>query len=691
MQAERRGAKGVRRGDRMKKLVIVESPKKAKEISQFLGKEFIVKATVGHFKDLPENEMGVDLQSYEPKFVIKSSKHKQMVSEVKKLAGEVEEVYIATDPDREGYAIGYFMYEELKKKAKAIKRAEFHEITKSHIIEKIKQAPSFEKTNFGLFNAFLGRRVGDRIVGYLLSPIASREIGGRFSVGRVQSPAVRLIVEREMEIQNFKPSPYYVITAEINKDNNIYNAVYETQKIEDKTEAEKIYQAVSQEKHATVIKVEKKKTKKSPKPPFTTSTLQQAASSVLKFSPERTMILAQDLFESGLITYHRTDSTRISDQAIKGIRELIKAEFSDDLLPTKPRTYKSKNSQADAHEAIRITNFLNLDKQRHLIQEKGLTEDHFKLLKLVYQRTLACQMEDAIFERTNVYFDVKGYTFILSGSVMVFKGYKAVYDIEEEEEEVNTIPSFKKGEVVNIEKINMEEKFTKPPARYTEGSLVKKLEELGIGRPSTYATIIKTIKDRGYVVKEGNSLKPTENAFHLIEYLNNKYNWVVDYGFTKKMEEFLDKVEENKKDWKEFVKQLHHKSLSTEKKVVSKKMLDYAMDLAKKHGKNIEDIIDNPEKLKEFINSHATKQPSEKQIEYAKALAEKTGLKLTEKEMSDKNLMKKFIETAKKELMKNYKLSEKQKNVLIKYGREDLIDKPAEALKFIKTKLSRRG
>lgn len=673
----------------MKKLVIVESPKKAKEISHFLGKDFVVKATVGHFKDLPENEMGVDLKSYEPKFVIKSNRHKQLLSEIKKMA-ENSEVYIATDPDREGYAIGYFMYEELKKKAKSIKRPEFHEITKNHIIEKISKAPDFENTNFGLFNAFLGRRVGDRIVGYIISPIASREVGGRFSVGRVQSPAVRLIVERELEIQNFVPTPYYVITAGIIKDGGIYNAIYEKQKIEGKKEAQGIFQDIKNQKIAIVEKIEKKKVKKSPKPPFTTSSLQQTASWALRFSPEKTMMLAQDLFESGLITYHRTDSTRISDEAIRGIRNLIRELFSEDYLPSKPRIYRSKNSQADAHEAIRITNFVNLQGQEQLIKEKGLSNDHFQLLKIIYERTLACQMEDAVFERTNVSLDINGYRFLLSGSVLYFKGYKGIYDIEEEDEQLALLPSFKKGERLSIDSINMEEKFTKPPSRYTEGSLVKKLEELGIGRPSTYATIIKTIKDRGYVVKDGNSLKPTDNAFHLIEYLNGKYNWVIDYNFTKKMEEFLDKVEENKKDWKEFVKQLHEKTKLREKSVISKKMLNYAIDLAKKHGKSIEEIMDDPQKIKEFIDNHAQKDPSEKQIAYAKALAEKTGLKLTEKELLDRKLLRKFIDRAKKESLKDYKLSDKQKNVLIKYGREDLLEKPVEALKFIKNKLSRR-
>jgi DNA topoisomerase-1 len=675
-----------------KKIVIVESPKKAKEISHFLGKDFIVKATVGHFKDLPENEMGVDLNTYEPKFVIKTQNHKKILSEIKKLAPNAE-VIIATDPDREGYAIGYFMYEELKKKAKEVKRAEFHEITKEHIKEKIKNAIPFEKTNFGLFNAFLGRRVGDRIVGYILSPIASREIGGRFSVGRVQSPAVRLVVEREIEIQNFKPTPYYVLSAVLRTTSHVspftFTAIYENPKIENKEEAEKIYADIKDEKIATIKKVEKKQVKQSPKPPFTTSTLQQTASTVYRFPPEKTMMLAQDLFESGLITYHRTDSVRISEKAIDGIRNLINKEFGKDYLPEKIKVYKSKNTQADAHEAIRITHFVNLEEQKKLIQEKGLSEDHFKLLKLIYERTVASQMADAIFERTNATVDIKGYTFKASGSILKFKGYKAVYDLEEEQEETQNLPDLKNKDVLNIEKIDLEEKFTKPPARYTEGGLVKKLEELGIGRPSTYATIIKTIKERGYVVKENGSLRPTENAFHLIEYLNNRYNWVIDYSFTKKMEDFLDKVEENKKDWKEFVRQLHEKSASKQTVKISKKMLDYAKDLAEKHGKSIEEIKDDPEKLKEFIDAHAEKNPSQKQIEYAKSLAEKTGLKLTEKELSDRKLLTKWIDKAKKEMMKNYQLSEKQKNVLIKYGREDLIDNPAQALKFIKSKLTR--
>ncbi len=665
------------------KIVIVESPKKAREIQKFLGKDFTVKATVGHFKDLPEKEMGVDLKSFEPKFVIKSARHKKMLSEIKKLAKNAE-VYIATDPDREGYAIGYFMFDELKKHAKDVKRAEFHEITPEHVKTIIKKAPKFEETNLGLFDAFLGRRVGDRIVGYTISPIASREIGGRFSVGRVQSPAVKLIVEREREIQEFKPTAYYVLTVELEKDKIKFTANYQKAKIEKKEEAEKIYKEIKPEKFAVVKKVDKKEVKQSPKPPFTTSTLQQTANSTLRFAPEKTMMLAQDLFENGLITYHRTDSVRISKDAVKGIREFIKNKFGEVFVPSRARAYKSKNTQADAHEAIRITHFVDLEGQKKLIKEKGLTEDHFKLLKLIYERTVASQMKDALYDRTTVTFDIKGYIFKTTGSVLKFEGYKAVYK-EETQEETKTqkLPSLKVGEKVKKLKEILEEKWTKPPPRYTEGSLVKKLEELGIGRPSTFASILKTIKDRGYVVKEGNALKPTENAYHLVDYLGNKYKWVIDYDFTRKMEEFLDKVEERKNNWKDFVKELYEKSKTRETGVVSKKMKDYALDLAKKHGKDISDILDNPKALKEFIDKHQETKPTEKQIAYAKSLSEKTGIPLTEEALNDKKVMKKWIDKAKKEAMKTYQLSEKQKNLLIKNGKEDLIDKPEEALKWI--------
>jgi DNA topoisomerase-1 len=664
------------------KIIIVESPKKAKEISKFVGKDFVVKATIGHFKDLPEDKIGVDLKTFEPSFVIKSKNHKKILSEIKKLAKDGE-VYIATDPDREGYAIGYFMYEELKRKAKDIKRVEFHEITPKHIKERLKNAENFENTNFGLFNAFLGRRVGDRIVGYILSPIASREIGGRFSVGRVQSPAVRLIVEREEEIKNFKPKPYYVLSVLLEKDKDKITAFYEKQKIEDKRIAEEIYNNIKGIKFAEVKDVIKKDIKQSPKPPFTTSVLQQVASSQLRFSPEKTMLLAQDLFENGLITYHRTDSVRMSDEAIKGIRDLIKNLYGKEYLSPKIRKYKSKNTQADAHEGIRITNFVPWEEQEKLIEEKGLSEDHKKLLSLIYKRSVASQMADAIYSRTTAKFNIGEYIFKTTGSVIKFPGYKKVYNIEDSKNSENIIPDLKIGEKLKKLEEKLEEKFTKPPARYTEGSLVKKLEDLGIGRPSTYATIIKTIKDRGYVIKEGNALKPTENAYHLIEYLDNNYKWVIDYNFTKEMEDYLDEVEANKKDWKGFVKEIYKRTEKENISKVSQKMKKYALDLAKKHNKDISNILNDYEKLSEFIEQHKETKPSEKQIAYAKSLAEKTGLELTDEILQDRAKIKKWIDKAKKEAMKNYQLSEKQKAILIKNGKEDLINQPEKALKWL--------
>ena len=665
------------------KIIIVESPKKAREISKFVGKDYVVKATVGHFKDLPEDKLGVDLKTFEPSFTIKSKNHKKILSEIKKLAKDGE-VYIATDPDREGYAIGYFMYEELKKKAKDIKRVEFHEITPKHIKDRLKKAEEFEKTNQGLFKAFLGRRVGDRIVGYILSPIASKEIGGRFSVGRVQSPAVRLIVERENEIKNFKPKPYYVLSALLEKGDNKITALYEKQKIEDKKLAEKIFEDIKKVGYATVEDVVKKEVKQSPKPPFTTSSLQQVASSQLRFSPEKTMMLAQDLFENGLITYHRTDSVRMSDEAVKGIRDLIRKLYGKEYVPHRIRKYKSKNTQADAHEGIRITNFVPWEEQEKLLAEKGLSEDHKKLLNLIYRRSVASQMADAIYDRTTATFNIGEHKFKTTGSVLKFAGYKKVYDIEEKKDKEEVlIPDLEKGEKLKKLEEKLEEKFTKPPNRYTEGSLVKKLEELGIGRPSTYATIIKTIKDRGYVIKEGSSLKPTENAYHLIEYLDNNYKWVIDYNFTKEMEDYLDDVESNKKDWKGFVKEIYQRTEKEKISKVSQKMKKYALDLAKKYNKDISDILEDYEKLSQFIEEHKETKPSEKQIEYAKSLAEKTGLELPDDVLEDRVKIKKWINKAKKEAMKHYQLSEKQKAILIKNGKEDLINQPEKALKWL--------
>jgi DNA topoisomerase-1 len=604
-------------------LLIVESPKKAKEISHFLGNGWIVRATVGHFKDLPKKEIGFDFKTYTPKFVITDTKHKEVLNQILSFLPKVNEVFIATDPDREGYAIGHMVYEEIKKKFKGnIYRVEFREITKKHIIEQLKTgAVLFEKTNEGYFKAFLGRRVGDRLIGYTLSPKHSNKLSGRYSVGRVQSPAVKLVVDRDNEIKNFKPTPYYVLSVLLNKDNIQFKAIYESEDKTNKDAMEDIYNQIKNIPTAKVDKIEKKKIRRNPKAPFTTSTLQQSANTTLKFAPEKTMQLAQGLFEAGFITYHRTDSTRLSNEAINDIRTLIKDTYGNNYLNDKVRIFKSKHSQAEAHEAIRITEFVNLETQNKLVNSKNLTLDHFKLLKLIYERTIATQMAGALFDRTIATFDISGYKFKTTGNVLVFKGFLAVFNEEQEDEDKKDennqkLPALKKGDEVNIIEIKNEEKFTKAPPKFSEASLIKKLENLGIGRPSTYASIIKTIKDRGYIKIEKSKLTATPTAFNIIDSLNSDDNYIIDYKFTKDMEDFLDLVEDNKENWKTFIKTLHNKT-----------------------GGYV------PEK-------RAVKKPSEKQIKFAEALSEQTGLSIPKSALESSYEISKFIDKALKKSKK---------------------------------------
>jgi len=675
-------------------LIIIESPNKIKKIAEYSKAK--VKATVGHFKDLPKDNLGIEVDNdYKPVFVY-DKKKKNVIDEIKKLAKN-EVVYIATDPDREGYAIGTFIYQEIKNIAKEIYRAEIHEITKKGVEEALKKAIPFEKTNRGLFNAFLGRRVGDRIVGYILSPITSKELQEPFSVGRVQSPAVRLVVEREREIRNFKSTPYYVIKAVLNKGKD-FIAIHSKSPVEKKEEAEKILNRIKSEKQAVVKEIIKKKQARNPKPPFTTSDLQVVANSQLKFSPEKTMQLAQDLFEAGLITYHRTDSVRISDEFIDKMREFIKNTYTEKYLPEKPNSYKSKNSQAEAHEAIRPTGTYPITEIPRLIKENGLTEEHGKLLELIWKRTIASQMKPAIYDVVNALFQIGNEEFKATGRVLIFDGFLKVYQENEEEEKQKeeednqSLPELTQNEKVAVKEIKSEEKWTKPPSRYNEGSLVKMLEKLGIGRPSTYASIMKTIKARGYVKVSKGQLIPTEKGEKLIDYLDKKHKWIIDYEFTKQMEEFLDEVEENKKNWKEFVRQLHERLnfyIPDKDNKPSEKQVEFAKSLAEKTGLEItQEILENKNLLSEWIDK-AMKQekPSDKQIELAKSLSEKTGMELPDKVLDSKKLLSEWIDKTMKQAEKqrkaNLKLSEKQIEILKKNGQENLINNPEKALKWL--------
>lgn len=592
-------------------LLIIESPNKIKKIRSFLPAGAQVLATVGHFRDLPEEEMGVDLTAYTPTFVYTknndgSDKGTKISAQLKKLA-KGEDVYIATDPDREGFAIGTHVFEEIAKVAKRVFRLEIYEITKKGIEDALKKAVPWSATNAGLYHAFLGRRVGDRVVGYIMSPIAkgalrkSLEAGAKISVGRVQSPAVRLVVEREREIRNFKPTPFYTLTISLEKGIEKFTASHAAGNFTDKVLADAALAAVVHQKTATIMKVETKEARQNPKAPFTTVEMQATASSQLGISPENSMKFAQALFEAGLISYHRTDSVRIADEFIVEIRDHVTKTLGPAYLPPSPVAHKSKNSQADAHEAIRPTHLHAATEFSSLIAANNLKADHERLYRLIYYRTVASQMAAAIYDATTVELECGGEPFKATGRVQKFEGFLAVYKEKEEgskddQEELQKLPALVTGETVAKTGEELATKQTKAPGRYTEASLVKTLEKHGIGRPSTYASIMGTIKSRNYIQIMKGKIHASATGELLYDYLAANHPWVIDLGLTKTMEEYLDKVEANTGNWTAFVKGVHAKMNyaapaarggAAADHAPSEKALKYAGDLAKKHGKPI--------------------------------------------------------------------------------------------------------
>ncbi|MEA5112525.1 MAG: type I DNA topoisomerase [Geobacteraceae bacterium] len=592
-------------------LIIVESPTKAKKIQSILKVKTM--STVGHFKDLPDNEMGVDLKTYEPTFVYhEKKKHlpKQLQS-----AAKGETVMLAGDPDREGYAISCHIHDEVKAVARECLRMEIYEVTEKGLKESLAKAVPFEETNTGLYDAFLGRRIGDRLVGYILSPIASRSLRGKYSVGRVQSPAVRLVVDREREIRNFTPSPFWVLDIQLDKEGTVFLARHVKGKFEQQDEAQAIIDAIYRETHALAEKVEKKDSRQSPKPPFTTVDLQAAAAARLKFTPEQTMKLAQGLFDHGLTTYHRTDSVRMDEAFIVEIRTFLGKALGPQYLPTKPNKFKSKNTQADAHEGIRPTRMHSAAEIADLIRKEGLTADHARLYDLIFRRAVASQMAHALYDSTTMIFEVAGEKFKASGRVLKFDGFLKVYaDVDEEkekkgeEEKLQMLPSIEVGELVPKIKEVMEEKKTKPPGRFTLGSLVKELERLGIGRPSTYAAITKNIIERGYIKEQKGKVIPLQPGENLVDYLAEKHPWVIDYALTSKMESFLDLIVEKKETWQRFCKGVHRKMGFYEPPALvanggpSDAQLKYAKDLAAKNSLVIpEEILRSGKALSKWI------------------------------------------------------------------------------------------
>ncbi|MEZ5427226.1 MAG: type I DNA topoisomerase [Pyrinomonadaceae bacterium] len=579
-----------------KNLVIVESPAKAKTINKYLGNDYKVLASIGHIKDLPSKELGVDVENnFEPTYVVipdkKKRNNKKTVAELKKAAKASEAIYLAADPDREGEAICQHLAEEIvpKRPAKPVFRVMFNEITKNAIKEAFKEPKQIDQN---LVDAQQARRVLDRLVGYKVSPILWKTIGGRLSAGRVQTVAVRLVVEREREIEAFVKTEYWSIIANLaaalppNFDARLY-------KIEDKTlktgnfdqDVKKSEIHIDNEKQAkeiaaeaekedfTVESVTTKERKRNPTPPFITSKLQQEASRKLGFSVKKTMMVAQKLYEGvnigkegsvGLITYMRSDSTRISDAALGDIRSFIDDEYGKDYLPEKPNFYRSKKGAQDAHEAIRPTDARRAPEDLR----QFLSPDEFRLYRLIWQRTVASQMTPAIFDQTTIDIKAGRFTFRATGSVQKFDGFLKIYqegrddtpaNDEEDDEAERTLPKVEKGERLTLNKITPNQHFTEPPPRYTEATLVKALEEKGIGRPSTYSAIMTTIQEREYVEKIEGRFHPTGLGTTVNDLLVASFAQIFDTAYTAKMEEDLDKIEDGELDWRSAMRDFYER------------------------------------------------------------------------------------------------------------------------------------
>ena len=548
----------------MSKLVIVESPAKAKTIKKYLGSDFDVVASMGHVRDLPENRLSVDVKKdFKPKYEVIKGKEK-LVEELKEAADKSDEIFLATDPDREGEAISWHLAYLLGLDVEDHNRVTFNEITKTAVTNGIEHPRAID---MDLVNAQQARRILDRLVGYKLSPFLSQKIRRGLSGGRVQSVAVRIIVDRENEIRKFVPEEYWTLDAKfIPKGSrkafpaSFYGDVDGKIKISNKEQADKIL-AELEDAEYQVVKVKKGTRRKSPAPPFITSTLQQEASRKLGFQARRTMKVAQELYEGvevadmgavGLITYMRTDSLRISEDAVKEAADYILERWGKKYLPDTPRKFKVKANAQDGHEAIRPT-MPNLSPDQ---VKDSLTSDQYKLYKLIWERFITCQMSNCLQSTTQADIQAKNYIFKASGYTVTFDGYTVLYEEgkDEEEEAKGALPVLENGMPLKCKELVGNQHFTQPPPRYTEASLIKALEENGIGRPSTYATTISTITAREYVTRENKTLKPTELGEVITKLMKEHFPKIVNIKFTAQVESELDEVEHGKEEW---TQQLH--------------------------------------------------------------------------------------------------------------------------------------
>ncbi len=581
-----------------KHLVIVESPAKANTIKKFLGSQYRIEASMGHIRDLPKSQMGIDIEhDFEPKYITIRGKG-ELLTKLRKEAKNADKVYLATDPDREGEAISWHLLHALNLEDKPISRITFNEITQSAVKRSISEA---RQIDMDLVNAQQARRVLDRMVGYTISDLLWQKVKKGLSAGRVQSVAMRIICDREEEIRDFIPEEYWSITAKLkNKENKAFDAKFYgkgEEKIELKNEAQvrEILDAIQTEDF-TVTEVKKGLRQKNPVAPFTTSTLQQEASKHLNMATQKTMMIAQQLYEGvniqgegtvGLVSYIRTDSFRISDEAYEAAKSYIVDTFGQEYLNPERVVYKSKGKTQDAHEAIRPTDVRRTPESL----KSSLGKDHYRLYKLIWERFVASQMSPAVYHTQNAKIKAGDYTFRASGSSLKFKGFLEVYN-RGEEEEAKLIPLLEQNDVLKQEQLLPEQHFTQPPARFTDASLIKTLEEIGVGRPSTYAPTLTTIQARNYVTKEAKVLYPTELGETVNEIMKNYFSDIVDIDFTARMEQRLDNVEEGKEEWKQIVRDFYpgfrHAVDDAKEKLAKVEIKDEVSDvICEKCGRNM--------------------------------------------------------------------------------------------------------
>ena len=547
-------------------LVIVESPAKAKTIGKYLGNEYRVTASMGHLRDLPKSKLGVDIEDrFAPQYQPVKGRE-DTINELKKSVKNSDKVYLATDPDREGEAISWHLKELLDLPDEKAYRVTFNEITKKVVKESIENPRTIDQD---LVDAQQARRILDRVVGYKLSPFLWRKIRRGLSAGRVQSVATRMVVDREEDIRAFIPKEYWLLDVDlscIEKDGRFTAHFFGREKKQELSSEEEVNKVVAAIRNAPFIisSVNRTDKKRSPSPPFITSTLQQEASRRFGMTPRRTMSIAQQLYEGidiahetvGLITYMRTDSLRISEEALADAKNFVTQRYGENYHPGTPRRFKTKAAAQDAHEAIRPSSIFITPEDI----KSSLTNDQFKIYRLIWSRFTASQMANAIYDSVAVDVESAGYVFKATHSALKFPGYTAVYEEardDEKEEKVSPLPDLEDGEEVKLEDIKQEQKFTQPPGRYTEATLIKAMEDTGVGRPSTYAPTISTITDREYVIKEGKTLRPTPLGEVVTGLMIDRFSDIVDLKFTARMEEELDTVEKGQREWRNVLEEFY--------------------------------------------------------------------------------------------------------------------------------------